>query len=148
MAFCSCFTTCSNVWQSQLWRIVIQGGPTAVSVTSSTSGSGVVCSAIALKPRGRSLHLCTWGPHNSGPPNPPSECAGGAQRRDACRLVAEKISQHFVGVLPQLRCWRGRGDGSGRLHRRGDLAQRAALRMLHLDHHLTRENLLVGERFR
>src|SRR6185312_2172668 len=32
MAFCSCFTTCSNVWQSQLCRMVIQGGATSVPV--------------------------------------------------------------------------------------------------------------------
>src|SRR5262249_59859319 len=29
IAFCSCFTTCSNVWQSQLCRIVIHGGGAA-----------------------------------------------------------------------------------------------------------------------
>src|SRR5207247_2073754 len=40
MAFCSAFTTCSKVWQSQLCRTVIHGGATSLSVTSSTSGAG------------------------------------------------------------------------------------------------------------
>src|SRR5262249_35632995 len=41
MAFMSCRTTSSNVWQSQLWRMVIHGGATATSVASRSSTSGV-----------------------------------------------------------------------------------------------------------
>src|SRR4029453_17516457 len=37
IAFWSCFTTCSKVWQSQLWRMVIQGGATASWSTSAIS---------------------------------------------------------------------------------------------------------------
>src|SRR5207245_4874145 len=52
IAFWSCFTTCSKVWQSQLWRMVIHGGATAVcsSVTSwgRTSGCVVVASGTAI----------------------------------------------------------------------------------------------------
>ena len=48
IAFCSCFTTCSKVWQSQLCRTVIQGGATSVPVPviSSTSGVGRVRSTM------------------------------------------------------------------------------------------------------
>ena len=42
MALISCFTTSSKVWQSQLWRMVIQGGASATSSPCSTSTSGAV----------------------------------------------------------------------------------------------------------
>jgi hypothetical protein len=41
MAFMSCRTTCSKVWQSQLWSTVIHGGATATSVASTSSTWGL-----------------------------------------------------------------------------------------------------------
>src|SRR5262245_9909 len=40
IALMSCRTTCSKVWQSQLCRIVIQGGASAVSTASRSPTSG------------------------------------------------------------------------------------------------------------
>ncbi len=41
MAFMSCFTTSRKVWQSQLCKMVIQGGATATAVPSCSATSGL-----------------------------------------------------------------------------------------------------------
>src|SRR5258705_11099395 len=134
MAFMSCCTTCSKVWQSQLWGTVIHGGARASSVrsTCSTSGAfpGALDKGIRGSPRGR-------GGGAQHPTGPPAGDGGGA--------VAEDVAQDGVGVLAELR----RAPGIAHLAFGADgaahLLERPELRVRDLHDHVARPHLLVGQ---
>src|SRR4029453_6202954 len=131
IAFMSCCTTCSNVWQSQLWRMVIHGGARAPSVRSTCSTSGASAGRFTGSPRR---------PDGGGTQHP-----AGSQAGDGGGGGAEDVAQDGVGGLAELR----RAPGVAHLTLGSDgashLLEGPELRVRDFHNHIARSHLLVGQ---